>query len=57
MKPPRSILNKSFPYVPAHATDVRATFERIRRELERAEQKRLENEAEARTKTIAWRKR
>jgi hypothetical protein len=30
----KSILDRSFRYVPSHATDVRKTFERIRRELE-----------------------
>jgi len=28
----KSILDRSFRYVPSHATDVRKTFERIRRE-------------------------
>lgn len=40
MKPPRSILDKSFPYVPAHKTDVRATLERVKRE--QAEKKKQE---------------
>ena len=30
----KSILDPSFRYVPSHATDVRRTFERIRRERE-----------------------
>jgi hypothetical protein len=30
----KSILDPSFRYVPSHATDVRRTFERIRRETE-----------------------
>jgi len=30
----KSILDPSFRYVPSHATDVRKTFERIRRERE-----------------------
>ena len=30
----KSILDPSFRYVPSHATDVRRTFERIRREAE-----------------------
>ncbi len=33
----KSILDRSFRYVPAHATDVRKTFERIRREREAAQ--------------------
>ena len=32
--PAKSILDPSFPYVPSYATDVRQTFERIRREQE-----------------------
>ena len=34
MKAMKSILDRSFRYVPSHATDVRKTFERIRRERE-----------------------
>ena len=30
----KSILDPSFRYVPSHATDVRKTFERARREVE-----------------------
>lgn len=30
----KSILDRSFHYVPSHMTDVRKTFERIRRERE-----------------------
>jgi hypothetical protein len=30
----KSILDRSFRYVPSHATDIRKTFERIRREQE-----------------------
>jgi hypothetical protein len=30
----KSILDPSFRYVPSHATDVRKTFERIRREAQ-----------------------
>jgi hypothetical protein len=33
----KSILDPSFRYVPSHATDVRKTFERIRREREAAQ--------------------
>jgi hypothetical protein len=33
----KSILDRSFRYVPSHATDVRKTFERIRREREMAQ--------------------
>jgi hypothetical protein len=34
----KRILDRSFRYVPSHATDVRKTFERIRKEREAAEQ-------------------
>ncbi len=34
--PVKSILDRSFRYVPSHATDVRKTFERIRQEREAA---------------------
>ena len=33
----KSILDRSFRYVPSHSTDVRKTFERIRREREAAQ--------------------
>jgi hypothetical protein len=33
----KSILDRSFRYVPSHATDIRKTFERIRREQEAAQ--------------------
>jgi hypothetical protein len=33
-KPAKSILDPAFRYRPSHATDVRETFERARRELE-----------------------
>lgn len=36
-KPAKSILDPAFRYRPSHATDIRETFERIRRELERAQ--------------------
>jgi hypothetical protein len=36
-KPAKSILDPAFRYRPSHATDVRETFERIRRELERTQ--------------------
>ena len=36
MKPAKSILNPAFRYRPSHATDLRETFERARRELEQA---------------------
>jgi hypothetical protein len=33
-KPGRNILDPAFRYRPSHATDIRETFERVRRELE-----------------------
>jgi hypothetical protein len=33
----KRILDRSFRYTPSHATDVRKTFERIRKERENAE--------------------
>ena len=36
-KPGKSILDPTFRYRPSHSTDVRETFERIRRELEHAQ--------------------
>jgi hypothetical protein len=38
----KRILDRSFHYVPSHATDVRKTFERIRRERAAAEHKAAE---------------
>lgn len=35
----KSILDRSFRYVPSHSTDVRKTFERIRRDRAAAEQR------------------
>ena len=35
-KPAKSILDPAFRYRPSHATDVRETFERARRELDGA---------------------
>lgn len=46
----KSILDPSFKWVPAAATDVRATFERIKKEREDEEKKR--QEAEHRTNNI-----
>jgi hypothetical protein len=34
VKPPRSILDRAFPYTPAHKTNVRETIERVKREQE-----------------------
>jgi hypothetical protein len=39
MTKPRSILDRSFRYRPSFATDVRKTFERIRRERQEAREK------------------
>jgi hypothetical protein len=35
MKPTKSILDKSFRYVPSASTNIRKTFERIRNEMKR----------------------
>ena len=35
-RPAKSILDPAFQYRPSHATDVRETFERVRRELAEA---------------------
>ena len=35
-RPAKSILDPAFRYRPSHATDVRETFERVRRELAEA---------------------
>jgi len=35
-RPPKGILDPAFRYRPSHATDVRETFERARREREQA---------------------
>jgi hypothetical protein len=48
----KSILDKSFRYVPAAATDVKATFERVKKERE--EQKRREQEQKL-DRVIKWR--
>ncbi len=40
-KPAKSILDPAFPYRPSHATDVRETFERARRELEQGGTRRV----------------
>ena len=37
--PIKRILDPSFRYVPSHATDVRKTFARVRRERQRAERR------------------
>ncbi len=47
----KSILNKDFKYVPAHATSVKATFARIRRE-QAAQAKALEAEKAQKVRRI-----
>jgi hypothetical protein len=39
-KPPRSIMDRDFVYVPAAATDIRKTFARVRREQRKAKEER-----------------
>ena len=43
----KSILDPSFRYTPSTATDVRKTFARIRRELQRAQAQTARRETEA----------
>jgi len=38
LPPSKRILDRSFRYVPSHETDVRKTFERVRKEREAAQQ-------------------
>ena len=52
----KSILDPSFRYVPSHATDVRRTFERIRREAETVTRRPLDTVVQIkRDKTVAER--
>jgi hypothetical protein len=51
MKPPRSILDKSFHYTPAAQSDIRQRFRRIRRQL-LEEARRKEAEAAERASTV-----
>jgi hypothetical protein len=50
----KSILDPSFKWIPSAATDVRATFERVKREREEAEKKRKEAEA-LQSRILKWR--
>lgn len=43
----KSIYDKSFHYVPAASTDLKATFRRIKRELREADARNAQNMAEA----------
>jgi hypothetical protein len=50
----KSILDPSFRYVPSHATDVRKTFDRIRREVEAAGRRPVDTVVQIkRDKTVA----
>lgn len=51
----KSILNPSFRYVPSHATDLKKTFERIRREREAAERRHVETVVQMSAKKAAGR--
>jgi hypothetical protein len=42
MKPPKSILDRSFQYTPSAQTDVRKTFRRIQREQRANDAERIE---------------
>lgn len=41
-KPTRSILDRSFPYVPSHKTDITRTWEQARKRMEEESRKRQE---------------
>jgi hypothetical protein len=50
----KSILDPSFRYVPSHATDVRKTFDRIRREVRAAAHRPVDTVVQIkRDKTVA----
>ena len=53
MKPPKSILDKSFSYRNASETDVAATFKRVRRQL--AEQQKADQEVAQKVRPITKR--
>jgi hypothetical protein len=40
--PMKRVLDPSFRYVPSHSTDVRKTFERVRRERKLAERRQID---------------
>jgi len=51
----KSILNPSFRYVPSHATNLRKTFERIRRERKRTDGRPAETVVRIDAKKVAGR--
>lgn len=48
----KSLLDKTFRYTPAAATDIRKTFARLRREQKAAEERERMNAAEAAAKAV-----
>jgi hypothetical protein len=48
----KSILDPSFRYTPSTATDVRKTFARVRREMQRAQAQDARREAEAAPRVV-----
>lgn len=53
----KRITDPTFKYTPAMNTNIRATFERIRKEQEQAKERERANQDEARSKTSYLRKR
>jgi len=50
MRPPRSILDRSFEYTPSAKTDIKRTFKRVRREQLEDQQRADANAKEAQAK-------
>jgi hypothetical protein len=50
----KSVWDKDFCYTPSDSTDIRETFERVKREREEAEKKRKEAEA-LQSRILKWR--
>jgi len=50
----KSILDPSFRYVPSTSTDLRKTFSRIRREMQRAGAQGVRSEASAPSRVLAF---
>ena len=52
----KSILDRSFRYVPSSQTDLKKTFARVRRELDRRDQAQASADAEAKLKVAPMRR-
>jgi len=48
----KSILDKSFKYRPSHATDVAATFKRVREQMKKQEEERQQKVSQLRRKNV-----